>query len=50
VFVNLGTRDLHRQAGSLAIDKALADWSMRSDRTGRSRPQGSAADVGAFER
>jgi hypothetical protein len=50
LFVNRGAGDLHLQAGSSAIDYAMPDYSTSADYDRRGRPQGAAADVGAFER
>jgi hypothetical protein len=50
LFVNRGAGDLHVQAGSSAIDYAMADYAMSGDHEGRGRPQGAAADDGAYER
>jgi hypothetical protein len=49
-FVDYASRDLHLQSGSPALDKALSAWSETSDADMRSRPQGAAPDIGAFER
>jgi hypothetical protein len=43
-------RDLHLGPGSPALDYAVAEYSPASDHDGRARPQGPAADAGAYER
>jgi hypothetical protein len=50
LFVDYASRDLHLQVGSSAIDRASSPWSETSDADRRSRPQGAAPDIGAFER
>ena len=42
--------DYHLQAGSAALGRAIPDWAPATDFDGRERPQGSAPDLGAFER
>lgn len=42
--------DYHLGSASPAIDRALAAYAQPVDYEGRSRPQGAAADLGAFER
>jgi parallel beta-helix repeat protein len=49
LFVS-GTSDVHVQSGSPAIDKALAAYAPTTDFAGTARPQGAAADLGAYER
>ena len=49
MFVNLAQRNLHLGAGSSAFDYAWASWSPWWDFDGEGRPQGAAADVGAYE-
>lgn len=48
-FVNVTMGDLHLQARSPALARALPDYSMRVDADGRRRPRGSGPDIGAFE-
>jgi Fibronectin type III domain/Right handed beta helix region len=50
LFVNLAARDFHLQAGSAAVDRGLLGWSPQTDADGKPRPQGLAADAGAYER
>jgi hypothetical protein len=50
LFADYGSRDLHVQAGSPAIDQASGPWSEMADFEGRARPQGAAPDIGALER
>ena len=49
-FVARSSGDYHLGSGSPAIDRALAAYAQPVDYDGRSRPQGAAADLGAFER
>ncbi|HEU0030603.1 MAG TPA: choice-of-anchor Q domain-containing protein [Kofleriaceae bacterium] len=49
-FVSQGTGDFHLQAGSPALDKGDPTVVNPIDFDGTSRPQGAAADLGAFER
>jgi len=50
LFEDLANWDLHLRAGSIAIDEGTADNAPSDDYDGVSRPQGSAFDIGAFER
>lgn len=49
-FVNAGTGDFHLQLGSLSIDTGFTVSAVTTDFDGVTRPQGSAYDVGAYER
>jgi Right handed beta helix region len=49
MFVSLGTFDFRLSANSPAIDAAASVSQISTDVYGRSRPQGSANDIGAFE-
>lgn len=51
-FVNAAAGDYHLQAGSPAIDAAVASSSLSTDHDFENamRPQGAALDIGAFER
>jgi hypothetical protein len=49
-FHDHAARDLHLGAGSPALDYAVAEYSPARDHDGRARPQGPAADAGAYER
>ena len=49
-FVNAAGHDYQLSAGSPAFDKGVAIAEVTSDRRGTARPQGTAYDVGAFER
>ena len=49
-FVDPMASDYHLQAGSAALGRAIPDWAPATDFDGRERPQGSAPDLGAFER
>jgi parallel beta helix pectate lyase-like protein len=49
-FVNLAKGDLRLGPRSAALDKAEPEFSRPFDFRGRKRPQGRAADLGAFER
>jgi len=49
-FVNAAGDDYHLAAGSPAIDTGASIGAVTTDRDGVSRPQGTAYDVGAFER
>ena len=49
-FVGPRTHDYRLSEGSPAIDAGVAIESVRTDRTGTARPQGTRVDVGAFER
>lgn len=49
-FVNRGSRDYRLLPSSPARDKAVAQYSLQRDFTGRKRPQGAAPDIGAYER
>jgi len=50
LFVNYAGRNLHVNAGSLAIDYALPEYSPATDFDGLGRPQGAGADSGSYER
>ena len=51
MFVNAANRDFHLQTGSPAINAGYDTSSVAArDFDGISRPQGSAVDIGAFER
>jgi parallel beta-helix repeat protein len=49
LFVNAIKGDYHLKAGSPAIDSGMTISSVTTDIEGRSRPQGSAYDIGAYE-
>jgi hypothetical protein len=49
LFADFGARNLHLKPGSPALNRAALAWSTLSDRDGEPRPQGSAADAGAYE-
>jgi hypothetical protein len=49
-FVNRAAHDYRLGSRSPALDRAFADFSPRADYSGRLRPQGKAADLGALER
>jgi parallel beta-helix repeat protein len=49
-FVDRTGSDYHLQAASPALGRAVPDWAPATDFDGRARPQGSAPDLGAFER
>lgn len=49
-FVNAAANDYQLLAGAPAIDAARAVMDVATDRVGLARPQGVAADVGAYER
>lgn len=48
-FVNASAGDFGLQAGSPAIDKGMALAEVKTDFTGKARPEGAAYDIGAFE-
>jgi hypothetical protein len=48
-FRDYAARDLHLGPGSPALNYAVAEYSPTSDHDGRLRPQGPAADAGAYE-
>ncbi len=48
-FKNPSASDFHLQSGSAAIDTGTTINSVKSDRDGRSRPQGIRPDIGAYE-
>lgn len=48
-FVNPGAGDFGVQAGSPAIDKGATLAEVKTDYTGKARPEGAAYDIGAFE-
>lgn len=48
-FVNAGSGDFGLQAGSPAIDKGMTMAEVKTDFTGKARPEGAAYDIGAFE-
>ena len=50
LFVNAARDDYHLPAGSPAVDRGEARAEVRRDLEGRRRPQGSAYDIGAYER
>lgn len=49
-FVSRGSRNYRLLPSSPARDKAVAQYSLPRDFTGRKRPQGVAPDIGAYER
>jgi hypothetical protein len=49
LFVNASSRDFHLSTDSPAIDAGIASWSHPIDLDGRSRPLGSAPDLGPYE-
>lgn len=49
-FVAAASDDYRLQAGSPAIDTALGELGVTTDRLGTARPQGQGPDVGAYER
>ena len=49
-FVNAAAHDYQLAPGSPAIDAGVAIDAVRVDRLGVARPQGTAYDIGAFER
>jgi parallel beta-helix repeat protein len=48
-FVDAASEDYHLAPGSVAIDAADPDYATEIDLDGRARPEGDAADLGAFE-
>lgn len=48
-FVNAAAHDFGLQAGSPAIDKGVTLAEVKTDFTGKTRPEGAAYDIGAFE-
>jgi hypothetical protein len=50
LFVDRSARDFHLQVASAATDRAVLGWSPWTDADGKARPQGLAADAGAYER
>jgi parallel beta-helix repeat protein len=50
LFADPGTDDLALRAGSLAIDRGVVDGAPADDVAGTARPQGTAIDIGAYER
>jgi len=48
-FVNPAAGDFGLQAGSPAIDKGMTLAEVKTDFTGKARPEGAAYDIGAFE-
>ena len=50
LFVDYAGHNLRLGAGSLALDRAEADYSPGMDLDGHTRPAGAGADLGAFER
>jgi hypothetical protein len=49
-FVDAGRHNYQLAAGSPAVDRGVTIPAVTRDRQGTSRPQGSAVDIGAFER
>ena len=49
-FRNRAAHDYRLEAGSRALDRAVAGYSLRRDFAGRRRPQGGGYDIGALER
>jgi hypothetical protein len=49
MFTSPGTGDYHLKAGSPAIDAADPNATLMIDYSGKTRPQGAARDLGAFE-
>ena len=49
MLVSPGTGDYHLKLGSPAIDAADPNATLMIDYSGKSRPQGAARDLGAFE-
>jgi hypothetical protein len=49
-FVSRAGRNFQLRSGSPAINRARADFSLRTDARGRKRPRGGGYDVGAYER
>lgn len=49
-FVNASSHNYQLAGGSPALDRGIAISSVTEDRQGTTRPQGSAYDIGAFER
>ncbi|MBN1965361.1 MAG: right-handed parallel beta-helix repeat-containing protein [Anaerolineae bacterium] len=49
LFLDVVTGDFRLSAGSPAIDAASADYAVDDDLAGEMRPQGRAADLGAYE-
>ncbi|MFZ2522871.1 MAG: right-handed parallel beta-helix repeat-containing protein, partial [Minisyncoccia bacterium] len=50
MFMNSSSGDYHLSNGSQAIDKGTTLSNVSTDRDGRTRPQGSAYDIGAYEK
>lgn len=50
LYVNAAQGDYHLQAGSPALDAGVAVAGVTTDKDGVTRPQGSAPDIGAYER
>jgi chitodextrinase len=48
-FVDRAAGNFRLQSGSAALDKATSPYSMSLDLSGRARPLGAAADIGAYE-
>jgi hypothetical protein len=49
-YIRTGGGDYHLKSTSPAIDKGLATYAPPTDIDGVARPQGSAVDIGAYER